>query len=260
MPTPILSLGHASVRRGGKYILEDVSFTLNEGENTAIIGPNGAGKSTLVGVLCKKVHPLALDEYSYSLFSRSRWPVSELRLKVGHVSQSESMVTETTYTVYEIVLSALYSAIGLDFHITPTAEDEAKALAAIEKVGLSRLKDKCVNTLSSGEKAKALLARSAVNDPPIMLLDEAANALDFPSRADFRQTISLYAREGKTIVMVTHELAEVIEEVSRVVVMKDGHIVADGPKDRILDESLLSEVYGKRVYIDRRDGLYSAWC
>lgn len=260
MPSPILSVRHASVRRGGKYILDDVSLDLCEGEKVAIIGPNGAGKSTLVGVLCRKVHPLALDDFSYSLYGRSRWPVSEIRLLIGHASQAESMVVETTYTVFEIVLSALYSAIGLDFHITPTEDDRRKAMEAIAKVGLSHLADKCVNSLSSGEKAKVLLARAAVNDPPVMLLDEASNALDFPSRADFRRTISLYAREGKTLVMVTHELSEVIEEIGRVIVMKDGCIVADGPKDEILNEDLLSAVYGQRVYVDRRDGLYTAWC
>ena len=60
--------------------------------------------------------------------------------------------------------------------------------------------------------------------------------------------------------MVTHELSEVIEEIGRVIVMKDGRIVADGPKDGILNEDLLSSVYGQRVYVDRRDGLYTAWC
>lgn len=258
--TPLLSIAHASVRRGGKYILDDVSFDLYEGQNTAIIGPNGAGKSTLVNVMCREVHPLARVEYSYSLFGSTRWPVARLRLVLGHVSQAETMLIDTTYTVYEIVLSALYSAIGLDFHITPTDEDRRKALEAIAKVGLTHLMDKPVNTLSSGEKAKTLIARSAVNDPPVMLLDEASNALDFPSRAEFRRTVSSYARDGKTIVMVTHELAEIIEEVSRVVVMKGGRIVADGPKEEILDEDLLSDVYGQRVYIDRRGGLYTAWC
>ena len=152
--TPLLSIAHASVRRGGKYILDDVSFDLYEGQNTAIIGPNGAGKSTLVNVMCREVHPLARVEYSYSLFGSTRWPVARLRLVLGHVSQAETMLIDTTYTVYEIVLSALYSAIGLDFHITPTDEDRRKALEAIAKVGLTHLMDKPVNTLSSGEKAK----------------------------------------------------------------------------------------------------------
>ncbi len=256
----ILSIEHASVRRAGNYILDDVSFCLREGENTAIIGPNGAGKSTLMNTLCKEVHPLARENYSYQLFGRSRWPVSELRLILGHVSQTDMMLLNTTYSVFDIVLSARFSAIGMDFHITPSKEDIARAEEEISKVGLAHLSNKPLSALSSGEKAKALIARAAVNNPPLLLLDEASNALDFPSRSDFRKTISLYAKEGKTIVMVTHELSEIIEEVGRVVVMRNGRIAADGRKEDILNEHLLSSVYGQNVYIDRRNGLYSAWC
>lgn len=256
----ILSVEHASVRRKGKYILRDVSLSVNEGEHLAIIGPNGAGKSTLLGVLCKTVHPLALDEYSYTLFGSKKWTVSSLRQIIGHVSQADELLANTTYTVYEIVVSALFSAIGLDFHITPSEEDKAKALAQIEKVGLMYCLDKPFNTLSSGERARTLIARAAVNDPPILMLDEASNALDFPSRSDLRKTISLYAREGKTIIMVTHELSEIIEEVGHVVVMKDGGIVVQGKKEDVLSEDILSSVYGQKVYVDKRGSLYSAWC
>ena len=260
MSEPVLSIAHASVRRGGNYILNDVSFSLHEGENTAIIGPNGAGKSTLMNTLCKEVHPLARDNYSYCLFGRERWPVSELRLRLGHVSQADMLLLNTTYSVFDIVLSARFSAIGMDFHITPGDEDIRRAEEEIGRVGLTNLSQKPLSSLSSGEKAKALIARAAVNDPPILMLDEASNALDFPSRSDFRKTISLYAKEGKTIVMVTHELSEIIEEIDRVVVMKNGRIAADGKKEEILNEELLSSVYEQNVYIDRRNGLYSAWC
>lgn len=256
----ILSVDHASVRRSGTYILSDVSFSLKEGGHTAIIGPNGAGKSTLMNVLCKEVHPLALDEYSYSLLGKSKWTVHDLRKVIGHVSQADSMIADTTYAVLDIVVSALYSAIGIDFHIKPGKEDIEKAESELEKVGLRELKGKCMNTLSSGERARALIARSAINNPPVMLLDEASNALDFPSRADFRKAISQYAREGKTVVMVTHELSEIIEEIERVVVMKDGRIVADGNKKEILNEGLLSDVYGQKVFVAERGGLYTAWC
>lgn len=260
MPRTLLDIRHACVRRNGNYILDDVSFSLKEGENVAIIGPNGAGKSTLIGVMCKAVHPLARDDYSYTLFDRQRWSVSQTRQLLGHVSQADTVITNTTYTVFEIVLSALYSAVGLDFHITPSQQDRERALREIERAGLLPLRNKSINALSSGERARCLIARSAVTDPPILLLDEASNALDFPSRAELRKTISLYAKEGKTIVMVTHELSEITEEVSRVVVMKDGKIAADGRKEEILTEELLSEVYGQTVYIDRRGSLYTAWC
>ena len=98
MSSRILDIANASVRRAGKTILDNVSFSLEEGVHTAIIGPNGAGKSTLMGVMCKNVHPLAKDDYSYSLFGGPRWSVSDIRKVVGHVSQADSLLANTTYT------------------------------------------------------------------------------------------------------------------------------------------------------------------
>ena len=256
----IIKIEHATVRREGKDILSDVSLSVHEGENIAIIGPNGAGKSTLVNVISKDVHPLAKDEFSLTIFGKSRWQIMEMRKKMGIVSQALAWYCNTTYTAEEIVISGLYAAIGLDFHHIVTAEDREKAKREMERSKIWHLKDKYMNTLSSGERERVLIARAAVNDPQLLLLDEASTALDFPSRAKLRRIISSYAQNGKNIIMVTHELSEIIREINRVIVMKDGRIYADGKKEEILNEKLLSEVYGEKIYIDSRNGLYNAWC
>ncbi|MDD7008165.1 MAG: ATP-binding cassette domain-containing protein [Spirochaetales bacterium] len=256
----VIELRHASVRRDGEYILKDVSLTVEEGEKIAIIGPNGAGKSTLINVIARNTYPLRTDDYSLALFGEERWRVEQLKKKIGIVNHTLSWYTNTTYTVFDIVLSGLYAAIGLDFHHVVSEDDKERCSAELRRVGIWHLRDNAMNTLSSGERSRALLARAAITDPPLMLLDEASNALDFPSRSDLRRTISAYATEGKTILLVTHELAEIIPEIDRIIVMKDGCIFADGRKEEILTETLLSEVYGQRIYVDSRDGLYSAWC
>ena len=184
----------------------------------------------------------------------------EMRKKMGIVSQALAWYCNTTYTAEEIVISGLYAAIGLDFHHIVTAEDREKAKREMERSKIWHLKDKYMNTLSSGERERVLIARAAVNDPQLLLLDEASTALDFPSRAKLRRIISSYAQNGKNIIMVTHELSEIIREINRVIVMKDGRIYADGKKEEILNEKLLSEVYGEKIYIDSRNGLYNAWC
>ncbi len=256
----IIELKHASVRRDGEYILKDVSLSVKEGEKIAIIGPNGAGKSTLINVISRNTYPLRTDDYSLALFGEERWRIEELKKKIGIVNHTLSWYVNTTYTVFDIVISGLYAAIGLDFHHVVSNEDKLRCEAELKRVGIWHLKDKAMNTLSSGERSRALLARAAITDPPLMLLDEAANALDFPSRSDLRRTISSYAVEGKTIILVTHELSEIIPEIDRIIVMKDGSVFADGKKEDVLTEELLSEAYGQKIYVDSRDGLYSAWC
>ena len=121
-------------------------------------------------------------------------------------------------------------------------------------------KNNIMNTLSSGEKRRVLLARAAINNPPLLLLDEASCGLDFPSRADLRAVISAYAEKGRTMLMVTHELSEIIKEVDRVLLMQDGKIVSDGKKKELLKSDILSDLYRRHVEVVEKDGVYSAFC
>lgn len=255
----ILSLEHAFVRRDGKYILTDASLKIEKGGHIAIIGPNGAGKSTLIDVLSRSIYPLALDEYVNEAFGERKWIASELKKLIGVVSERNANFLDTPYTVREIVCSALYSSLGFDFHHKVDDADWDKADEQIRKVGLQAKADMPMKVLSSGEKRRALLARTNMTDPPLLLLDEASSALDFPSRADLRELVSSYAKD-RTIVMVTHELSEIIPEINRIILMKDSRIVMDGKKEEVLTEYNLSKLYGRKVFLSVNDGIYTAWC
>ena len=254
------AIEHADVRRDGKYILSDVSIKADIGERLAIIGPNGAGKSTLVDVIDRRIYPLATDNYHSSLFGEERWIVSELRMKIGHVSPGQDEFFRTTYTAREIVASGLHASLGFDFHHQIAPEDWERADEELEKVSMLEKKDRTMNTLSTGEMRRVLLARAAITRPSMLLLDEATAGLDFPSRADLRNTIQNYATENRTIVMVTHELSEIIPAIDRIILMKDGKIVAEGTKKEMLRDDVLSELYSRHVYVAEADGIYTAFC
>lgn len=256
----IIKIEHASVRRDGKYILDDVSLSIKEGEKLAIIGPNGAGKSTLVDVIARRTYPLAKDEYKNEILGKERWILQDLKPLIGIVSPDYDDFFITTYTVREIVASGLFSSLGFDFHHEVSPEVWEKADSVLEKNRLSYLRERMMNTLSAGEKRRVMLARAEITDPEILLLDEASNALDFPSRADLRATISRYATKGRTIIMVTHELAEIIPEVTRVILMKDGRIVFDGKKEEAITSERLSKLYSRDVEVAMHNGIYTAFC
>ena len=251
---------HASVRRDGKLILSDVSIKAEEGERIAIIGPNGAGKSTLIDVIDRRVYPLARDEYRSSLFGEERWIVSELRKKVGHVAPGQDEFFRTTYTAREIVASGLHASLGFDFHHIIDRADWERADEELAKVSMLDKKDRTMNTLSTGEMRRVLLARAAITNPDMLLLDEASSGLDFPARASLRETISSYATGRRTIVMVTHELSEIIPAIERIVLMKDGKIVMEGSKEETLREDVLSDLYSTKVHVAEADGIYTAFC
>ena len=256
----IVNIENANVRKQGRYILKDVNLQIHDDDNIAIIGPNGCGKSTLLNVIAREVYPLALPEYKNEIFGQSRWIKAELSKKIGLVNQSSYFLNDTSYTPYQIVLSGLYSSIGLDFHHKISAEAEEQTIKELEKVNILHLKDKVMNTLSSGEKTKVLIARAAIKQPKLLILDEASNALDFTSRGDLREAVSNYVKSNTNIIMATHELSEIIKEINRVIIIKDGRIFKDGKKEEVLTEENLYQSYGKKIYLDQRNGLYSAWC
>ena len=255
----LIELRHATVQRLGQRILDDVSLTVKRNEHVAIIGPNGAGKSTLVQTLSMEVHPLHTPDFKRILFGKSRWQILELRKHLGIVSASLQHVCTSTYKVWEIVVSGFFSSIGLDFHHLVEESHLKRAKEVMNTYGILPLWEKQMNRLSSGEARRVLLARAAVHEPEVMLLDEAGASLDFPSRHTYRKSLEQLDREGKTIILATHELSEIIPAIGRVVVMKNGAIVADGPKEKIFNEALLREVYEAPIYLDYRDGLYSVW-
>lgn len=255
-----VEIEHAYVRRDGKYILKDVSLSINEGERVAIIGPNGAGKSTLIDVISRRIYPLALDEYRNAIFGEESWILQDLRPLIGLVSPSYDDFFITKYSAREIVASGTSSSLGFDFHHIVSDEVWKRADEELDRIGISYLKDRYMDTLSTGEKRRVMLARAAITEPPLLLLDEASSGLDFPARADLRNTISQYATKGRTIIMVTHELAEIIPEVDRVLLMKNGQIVFDGKKEDALRKELLSDVYGRMIEVAERNGIYTAFC
>lgn len=255
-----MEIEHAYVRRDGQYILEDINLVIEKGERIAVIGPNGAGKSTLMDVMARRIYPLAKDNYKNRFMGQERWIIQDLKPLIGLISPSSDDFFTTTYTVREIVASGLYSSLGFDFHHEIGNATWEKADSALKKAGIPHLKDRRMNTLSTGEKRRVLLARATITEPPVMILDEASNGLDFPARADLRNLISQYATLDRTIIMVTHELTEIIPEVDRVLLMKGGRIMFDGNKKDALSSERLSSLYGRNIFVAENDGIYTAFC
>ncbi len=257
---PIISLQNITVRRAGRVTLDAVSLDIRAGEHVAIIGANGAGKSTLVQVMSEEVHPLWSPDSHRILFGSSRWQVLELRKRMGIVSAALQYLCTTSYPARHIVLSGYFSSIGLDFHHQVTEAMEEAAGKCLLQQGVLHLAEKPMRSLSSGEARRVLLARATVHDPQVMLLDEAVSNLDLPAKKSYRESLERFAHEGRTIILVTHDLSEIIGEIGRVVVLKQGRIIADGPKRDVLSEELLSEAYGTRIFLSEREGRFNAWC
>ena len=256
---PLLELRHVTVRRGVKEGLRDVSLNIHSGEHVAIIGPNGSGKSTLIKVITRELYPLARPDLVCRMFGQETWDVFELRSRFGLVSNDLQATYARPITAYEAILSGFFSSIGLWPAHQVTSAMEAKARSVMARLEVSHLAERAVSEMSSGEARRLLIGRALVHDPQALLLDEPTNSLDFRAAHEFRAIVSKLAQEGHTIVMVTHTVADVLPEINRVVLLKDGRIHGDGPVEQMLCAPVLSDLFGMPLRVAHEDGRYGIW-
>jgi iron complex transport system ATP-binding protein len=253
-----VQLEHVNVVRGGRPVLHDVSLTIQEGEQIALLGPNGCGKSTLLKTITCELYPLAEPTMRVSLFGRERWDMTALKKRLGVVQNELPGKPMLKITGYEAVLTGFFSSSTLWPNLTITAEMRARAEAMLERVGAARLHDRVFGEMSSGQQRRILIARALVASAGCLLLDEPSNTLDLFAQNELRALMRMLAQQGTTIILITHQVADIIPEMQRVLTMRDGRILADGPREVLLNESSLSELFATPVRLFERDGLFHA--
>lgn len=257
---PLIELENVTIFRGNRPGLESVSLAINLGEHAAILGPNGSGKSTFIKAVTRELYPrYPAPACRLRILGRETWNVFDLRPLLGIVTNDLAEQCTQPYSVEETVLSGFFSSIGLwpNHHVTEAMRDKARELMDLLK--LSHLAGRPMNELSSGETRRAVIARALVHDPKALLLDEPSNSLDLRAQAELRATMRKLAASGIGILLVTHHLPDIVPEIERVVCLKDGRIFQDGPKEQILTEPILRELFGVPLEVERRDGYYQAW-
>jgi iron complex transport system ATP-binding protein len=253
---PLLELNRVTVMRGDTTALNDLTLRIDAGEHVCILGPNGCGKSTLIKTITRECYPLAKDGPSISILGRERWNVSELRSLLGIVSPDLLASCTTDVSGRDVVLSGFFSSTRIFPHHQPTRELLDRCEAALQRVGIAHLADRPVAHMSSGEAKRTLIARALVHEPQSLLFDEPSNALDIGAQVQLRDTMRELAQSGLGILLVTHHVAEIIPEIERVVLMREGRIVADAPKEKVLITEALSEVFGVTIQVARHNGYF----
>jgi iron complex transport system ATP-binding protein len=262
MVTPsaaLLDLRNIRVMRGDNIVLDDFNLTIQAGEHVAILGPNGCGKSTLVKTITRECYPVVQDGSSMTILGQDRWDVFKLRPLLGIVSNDLMTACTGDMTGYDVVLSGFFSATRIYPNHEIHPEQRKAAETALAQLQIAHLSDREVRAMSSGEARRVLIARALVHNPKTLLFDEPSNSLDFFARHSLRETMRQLAKSGIGIVMVTHDLADIVPEIERVVLMSKGKLVADGRKEKILESGALSPLFGTPVEIARKDGYYHMW-
>jgi len=255
----LLDFHRISVMRGERLALDELTLKIQCGEHAAILGPNGSGKSTLIKTITRECYPLIREGSSMTILGRSRWNVFELRHVMGIVSNDLAASCARDITGLEAALSGFFSSIGICPQHEVTAEMREKAADVLALLEISHLADRYMNEMSSGEAHRVLIGRALVHDPRVLLLDEPSTSLDLFAQQELRSILRKLAASGLGILLVTHQLSDIIPEIERVILMRNGRVFRDGGKAEYLAAPLLTELFGLPVDLTQRDGYYHAW-
>jgi iron complex transport system ATP-binding protein len=255
----LLDLQNIRVMRGDKVVLDDFFLQIQPNEHVAVLGPNGCGKSTLVKTIAREIYPVVREGSSMRILGRDRWNVFELRSLLGIVSNDLMTACTTDVKGRDVVLSGFFSSTRIFPHHTIDPTHKQLADQALEQMQVSHLADRPMFELSSGEAKRVLIARALVHKPSALLFDEPSNSLDLYAQHYLRESMRMLAKSGIGIVLVTHDMADIVPEMERVVLMSKGKIAADGMKDDVLHSDSLSALFGMKVELAEREGYYHLW-
>lgn len=241
----MLNIDHLSVYYGSRQVLRDIQLEMNSGEIVALIGPNGAGKSTLIrsisGVIPIRAGHVFVDQKNVTTLS-----TMERARYISVLPQAVSM--PPAFTVWETVL--LGRTPYLNFLGQTSAKDEALARQALQQADVLHLVGKRMDEISGGEQQRVLLARTLVQDTPILLMDEPTTHLDLSHQIDLLKLVTKHAREKKlTVLIALHDLNLASMFADRIAIVQNGQLCVAGTPQETLTSDIINSVYQVAVHI-----------
>lgn len=222
-------------------IVKSVSCSFAAGTFTGIIGPNGSGKTTLLKAFSRVLPSSGLLELDGKAVSD--YTPAEMGRALGFVPQDEGR--PFPYTVLQVVMMARYARTSRFSALAPADYDRCRR--ALEEAGIARLEDRSIRALSGGEWQRVLIARALAQDTRVLLLDEPTSHLDLAHQADVLSLMQDLARKGATVIGVFHDLNLAALYCNRLLMIRDGTLVADGTPGEVLTPGRIREVYGAEV-------------
>lgn len=222
MTDPVLAAAGVSFSYGNDSVLESVSLAVDPGEFVALTGSNGSGKSTLLRILLGLLPPATgtvrlLGQPPASV--RERW-------QIGYVPQRPGVVDLLPATVEEVVAAGRLARRGWWRRVT--AADRAAAADALDMVALADYRTRRLSELSGGQQQRVFIAKALAAEPRLLILDEPVAGVDAESQRRFRDVLVAFTQRGAAVLLVSHELGAVADDLDRVLVLRRGGIVFDG--------------------------------
>ena len=254
----VLSLDDVCVRRGGRNIVDHVTWEVNDGERWVVLGRNGAGKTTILQLASARMHPTS-GTVEILEDRLGRVDVFELRPRIGFASAALAQQVPGDELVLDVVLTASYGVTGRWREVYEDLDSE-RAQTLLDAFGVGHLADRTYGTLSSGERKRVQIARALMTDPELLLLDEPAAGLDLGGREELVAALAELAGDpaSPVTVLVTHHVEEIPPHFTHVLLLRDGAVLAAGPIADTLTAENLSATFGMPLVVDRHGERWSA--
>ena len=254
----VLHFSGVSVLREGATLLEDLDWTVAEGERWVVLGPNGAGKTTLLQLASANLHP-SRGEATVLGETLGAVDVFELRPRIGLSSAALAERLPARESVRDVVLTASYAVVGR-WRESYEDLDSERADELLDALGVQHLATRRFGTLSEGERKRVQIARALMTDPELMLLDEPAAGLDLGGREDLVKRLGAIADDpdAPALVLVTHHVEEIPAGFTHVLLLRGGRVVAAGPLDTTLTAARLADTFGIPLELARSGPRWAA--
>jgi iron complex transport system ATP-binding protein len=239
-------------------LLHDVDWTVEPGQHWVVLGPNGAGKTTLLNLAAAVSHP---SDGTVEVLGETLGAVDMRRLResIGSLEPGLSRKIRGRYTGHEVVLTGATGSIAL-LHDRIGDDDRERADRLMSEIGVEPLRDRKFEDCSQGERQRLLLARSLMDEPDLLLLDEPTTGLDLPSRERLIASLDAMSEANPTLptVTVTHHLEEIPASTTHALLIRDGAIVAAGQIAAVLTSQAVSTTFDIEVQVAHNSGRWAA--
>ena len=236
-------------------VIKDLNLKIGYSENVILIGPNGSGKSTLIDVINRNIHPVETNKSVFKIFDNELINLWELRKKISTVNNDIKNRINSNLQVHDLILSGLY---GRYCYISNKSdEDNYKVEIIMKNMNISNLSKKYFSFLSDGEKQISLIARALIRKPVILILDEPIANLDYKSKFFVIDKINELSKLNTKVICVTHDISMITSIYDRVIMLKEGTIIADGNQNEVINSENLNKLYGINVEVLKNNEVWN---
>ena len=241
--------------KNGFRVIKDFSLKIGYSENVILIGPNGSGKSSLIEVINRNIYPVISDKSKLKIFDKELINLWELRKKISTVNNDIKNRINPNLKVFDLILSGIY---GKYCYVSNKSEKDIYEVESILKnMNICYLSKKYFSYLSDGEKQISLIARALINKPNILILDEPTANLDYKSKFFVIDKVNELSKLNTKILCVTHDISTITKIYDRVIMLKDGKIIADGDQNKVMNSENFNKLFGIQVEVTNNNGLWN---